>query len=155
MSWTTPSASADRRPSACRALRSRAWHVFCIPALLSSGCYFWLPLVEEQPNEPPEIRESYPAEGERLDLDLPEVIVYVRVVDKNDPEELSYQWEVNGLGEEGRTEPLAAGSNIYGSRLTLPRDTLYDGRELQVTVVDSFGDSDQRSWLIVVPEEAP
>lgn len=130
-----------------------AWYVPCIP-VLASGCYFWLPFVPEAQNVGPTIDRSSPAEGEPLRMTSETVVVFITVIDPNDPEKLEYFWYIDNLGQQGVAMPVT-GNSIYGSQLTLQRNELYDGRTLQVLVSDSFGERDDRSWLIEVPPEGP
>jgi hypothetical protein len=105
-------------------------------------------------NEPPEIISSDPDEGEPLVIDLPQIKVFVVVLDPNDGEALDYRWTVSGLDEVGTAEPFG-GNNYHGSRLTLDQNPLYDGRSLRVQITDTYGDTTARDWEISVPEAEP
>ena len=119
----------------------------------AGGCFFWLPFVPEAQNVAPTIERSDPPPGTPVVMNTETVVVFVVVEDDNDPESLEYIWTVEGLGEQGVAQPINTGT-VYGSRLTLQRNEVYDGRTLRCWVYDSFGESDDRDWIISVPEEA-
>jgi hypothetical protein len=114
---------------------------------LSSGCYFWLPIIEENPNVEPEILESRPSIGDEVVVDLPEVVVFVVVQDENDPEGLEYNWSIDGIGQ---IPHQTLGGNLTGSMVTLSQLPEYDNRYLHCTVYDSYSASVSVEWLINV-----
>ena len=116
------------------------------------GCFYWLPFVEVEPNMPPEITNSSPADGAPVIVNGDGATVFVVVQDENDPENLVYIWSVEGLGQVPHT-PLVAGT-LHGSSVELEARPEYDGRILDCWVYDSYGASSDREWSIEVPEEA-
>ena len=145
-------AAAPSGGAACGPLAIfRLWHASCM-LFPASGCYYFLPLAEEQPNVPPLITDSFPAAGDPWVLEPGVNTAFVRVQDENDADRLEYFWTVTNLGEQGTATPITGNEN--GSWLTLPGDPLYDGRVLRCRVIDSFGDSDEAEWPLSVPWEA-
>jgi hypothetical protein len=126
------------------------WHMACILPLCA-GCYFWPPLEVESLNDPPEIQTSDPPLGEALVIDIPQVIAFVVVTDES-PDDLEYTWTISGLGDQGTAVPML-GNNVYGSKLTLQRDPVYDGRILRCRVTDSAQLSAEMEWEITVVED--
>lgn len=132
----------------------RLWHAACMSIGLS-GCYFWLPLVEEPMNVPPTITASYPAEGETWVLEPGLNKAFVRVQDPDDGHaaRLEYFWTVGRFGEQGTAVPITG--NEVGSWLHLIADEKYDGSILTLRVTDPQGGADDIRWELSVPEEAP
>jgi hypothetical protein len=144
-----PAGAAAGNPS--RAAVFRWWHASCI-LFGTSGCYYFLPLAEEQPNVPPVITDSFPSSGDPWVLEPGVNTAFVRVLDENDADRLEYFWTVTNLGEQGTATPITGNEN--GSWLTLEGDPLYDGRVLRCRVIDSFGESDEAEWPLSVPWES-
>ncbi len=125
--------------------------------LSQGGCYFWMPLVEEQVNKPPEIVSSFPEPDQMLELNTDPTVAWVVVEDENDPESLDYLWTIENIGPQP-WEPLpfyGDDQNIYGSMIRItPDPILHHGRRLRAQVTDGFGATAVAEWDLSVPEEA-
>jgi len=111
---------------------------------------YWPALTAGEKNSPPEIQTSDPAEGAELLFDLPQVVAFVVVIDPNEEDTLEYVWTIERFGPQPSV-PLTTES-VNGSMITLQKDPSFNGRKLTCTVYDSFGASDSRQWIIVIPE---
>jgi hypothetical protein len=119
---------------------------------VSSGCYFWLPLVEEQSNMSPEIEYSSPELNSIFVLDAPSgSVAWVAVTDPDEGDTMEYLWTIDGLGPQA-TATAFVNEHYQGSAITLQPDALYDGRTLTCMVYDSRGASTRATWEIEVPE---
>lgn len=119
------------------------WHVIC----LSTGCLYLQPFEIEEPNMPPEILHSDPAESDFLYMNTDVTTVFVVVRDENDPESLDFHWWISGVGPIGTAEPLS-GNGYIGSKVLLPQTPSWNGRTLNCAVYDSYFSSAERSWFI-------
>ena len=119
--------------------------VFVMP-----GCFFWLPLNELEPNEPPQIEYSSPEQSEVFRIDTTQGgVAWVSVFDPDEGDVMEYLWTISGLGPQGSSQTFVSG-NYQGSSIQLPLDTQLNARVLTCTVFDSQGASDRRSWSIEV-----
>jgi hypothetical protein len=117
-----------------------------------SGCFFWLPLVEEQSNMQPVIEYSSPELEGVLLLDSPTgSVAWVAVSDPDEDDTIEYLWTIDGLGPQA-TATAFVNQNYQGSKITLMADPLYDGRTLTCMVYDSRGASTRATWEIEVAE---
>ena len=115
-------------------------------ALGAPGCYFFLPIVEVEANEAPEIVESDPPEGATLLFDREVERPFVVVTDDSDIA-LDILWSISGgVGTLGGAEPI--GGTLQGSQLSLGWDDSYEGEALRVSVYDSGGASVSREWIM-------
>ncbi len=131
----------------------RAWIASCIP-ILASGCFFYLPLVEERMNQAPVIVSTNPEAGDTIVLSTETTLVWVLVDDEDDdPSELTYLWTMDGEWEMGPVT-IINDDPVFGSVLELSREEQYDGRQLRCRVYDSGGGSTEVSWPVEVPAEA-
>ena len=129
--------------------RLALWHVVC-SSLLLNGCFFWLPIEEDQPNAPPVIEYSSPEPDNIFRIDTPSgAVAWVSVFDPDQEDVMEYLWTINGLGPQGTSQAFMSG-NYQGSSIQLPLDPVYNGRVLTCTVYDPAGASDRRSWTIEV-----
>jgi hypothetical protein len=130
-----------------------AWHGLCMSlgVVALSGCFSPWTIVEEDINKPPELRASFPEEGDPFVLDLPEKTAFVFVRDANDPLDLEFRWTIQGFGVQGGAVPIQ-GNNEQGSQLVVPRTDDFDDRVLSVRVTDGFGEALTLEWLIEIPE---
>lgn len=126
----------------------QCWYVFCISSL-SSGCFFFLPLIPEEDNHAPEIFISVPAEGEDLVIDVAEIKPFVRAEDP-DGDPLVCEWAVDTDGSLGAGDPVSGGN---GCKITLGPDPDYNGHDLYVFVSDPSNDYAERHWKMVIPSE--
>jgi hypothetical protein len=111
---------------------------------LAPGCYFFLPLVEVEANQPPVILDSDPPEGAPLVFDLEVERPFVVVEDEGAVE---FHWSISGgIGTQGGAEPI--GGSLQGSQLSLSWDDSFEGRTLRVTVYDVEGESTAREWVM-------
>lgn len=113
-----------------------------------SGCPFMLPLIEVDLNVPPTIAQSRPGDGDPVVIETGSYTAFVIARDPDDTE-LSFFWEISGLGVQPNATPLQDGA-LLGSQLTIAADSDYDGRVLTVFVIDPQGATVQRSWPITV-----
>jgi len=112
------------------------------------GCFVWLPIVEVDPNMPPEITASSPPADATVVVSASGATVFIVVDDPNDPESLIYLWSIHGKGQVPDTPLVTAGLN--GSQVDIAADPDFDGRQLEVWVSDSYGAKDSRSWTLNV-----
>ena len=105
------------------------------------------PFEINEPNMPPVILHSDPAETDFLILNNDSTTVFVVVQDENDPENIEFHWWISGIGPIGTAEPLT-GNGYIGSKLMLPHTPSWNGRTLNCAVYDSFYASAERSWFI-------
>lgn len=121
-------------------------------SLSMSGCFFFLPLLEEEPNLPPIIEFSYPEADQVFRLDSPAgSVAWIAVTDPDKNDTVEYQWTIGGLGPQG-TASAFVNNEYRGSAIRLPPDSVFDGRSLLCTVFDSMGASVQISWQIEVAD---
>jgi hypothetical protein len=114
------------------------------------GCFFWLPLEEEPPNEPPVIEYSSPEADEVFRIDTQQGgVAWVSVYDPDEGDVMDYLWSINGLGPQGSAQTFVSG-NYQGSSIQLPQDPDLNGRVLTCTVYDLSGATDRRNWSIEV-----
>jgi hypothetical protein len=117
-----------------------------------NGCFFFLPLLEEEPNMPPVIEFSYPEADEVFHLDSPAgSVAWIAVTDPDKNDTVEYLWTIDGLGAQGSASAFV-NQDYRGSAIRLTADSVYDDRNLVCTVFDSKGASAQVSWLIEVAE---
>ena len=127
----------------------RSWHGLCI-CVLCTGCFFWPPFIEVQPNAPPVIEYSSPEADDVFRIDTRQGgVAWVSVYDDDEGDVMDYLWTINGLGPQGSATSFVSG-NYQGSAITLPQDPIYHGRVLTCTVFDTAGASARRTWTIEV-----
>lgn len=107
-----------------------------------------LPFIEVDLNVPPTIAQSRPGDGDPVVIETGSYTAFVIARDPDDTE-LSFFWEISGLGVQPDATPLQDGA-LLGSQLTIAADPDYDGRVLTVFVIDPQGATVQRSWPITV-----
>lgn len=126
------------------------WHAFC----LTNGCLYIGSLEEVEINDAPAIISSDPPQNEPMLLSQNSNIAFVVVFDQNDPESLVFQWWVQGAGPLGTAEKIIGEDpNVQMSKITLPVEPSWNGRSLNVIVRDSYQDTAQISWQIMLVEE--
>ncbi len=129
------------------------WHVVCM-FIFQSGCFFYLPPVEKNPNVAPVIEYSSPEPDDVLRIDTAHgSVAWVSVYDEDEGDVMEYLWTITGLGPQGTSQAFVT-ENYRGSSIQLSMDPIYSGRVLTCTVYDKAGASDRRSWTIEV-ENAP
>ena len=127
----------------------RYWHMVCI-VFYTSGCFFYLPPVEQNSNVAPVIEYSSPEPEDVLRIDtVTGSVAWVSVYDEDEGDVMEYLWTITGLGPQGTSQAFVTG-NYRGSSIQLPMDPIYNGRVLTCTVYDKAGASDRRSWSIEV-----
>ena len=131
-------------------------HIFCmIIFVFHSGCFYWQGIDQIESNSPPQITHSDPESGGYMILNSEQNTAFVVVTDANDPESLRFQWWISGEGILGYAEPIPSNeSGFIGSKLTIGKESHWDGRKLNCIVYDSFNSTDTISWTIVIPQEA-
>ncbi len=125
------------------------WYALCCSFTLS-GCFFFLPLVEEEPNMPPVIEFSNPEPNGVLHINSPAgSVAWIAVTDPDPHDTVEYLWTIEGLGPQGTAQAFV-NKNYQGSSITLPADANLDGRQLTCTVFDNIGASTRIGWEIAV-----
>jgi hypothetical protein len=129
----------------------RRWYAACI-FMLTSGCFFFLPLLEEEPNMPPVIEFSNPEPDGVFLLNSPTgSVAWIAVTDPDPDDTVEYLWTISGLGPQGSAQAFV-NKNYQGSSITLAPDSVYEGRTLSCAVYDSIGASARISWTIAIGE---
>lgn len=147
MSRTGPATGRPAPYDAVHWLIIGTWRASCLTLCSAlSGCYFFLPFIEDTQNVPPVIDVSSPAEGGDLVFQGEQYTAFVIALD-DDGDTLSFVWTIEGHGIQANAEPFQS-SGLQGSQLQLQRQADYDGRTLSVNVYDPSGESARRSWII-------
>ena len=102
---------------------------------------------------PPVIEFSNPEPDGVLTINSPGgSVAWIAVTDPDPDDTVEYLWTIEGLGPQGTAQSFV-NKNYQGSSITLPLDTLYNGRQLTCTVFDSIGASTRISWQVQVDVE--
>ncbi len=121
--------------------------------VLSTGCFYFLPLIPVERNVPPYlVRTSVPSDTPIL-VDDDGTVVYIIVGDDDDAEALTFVWAISDEGLVPGAQTIPDGAIRRASQIRLYPDDNIDGAELTVIVSDGGSGADRRievSWPIVV-----
>jgi|GEM_PF-1223923 len=139
------------RPAPARRLGT--WLAACI-TLLSTGCFYFLPLIPVEKNVPPEIVRASPTPNTPVVIDDRGAVVYLVVADQDDAEALSFIWELTGEGILSGAQTIPDGATRRASQIRLPTEARFDGATLTVTATDGGDSQVTASWPVIVEEGA-
>lgn len=124
-------------------------------SMLTSGCFFFLPIEEIPVNEPPTIDAVSNTIGEPIVLDQASVKVFVIIEDLDDVEALSFRWSITAFGlQENWSLIPDAGASAVASQLELLYNDAYDGKVLTFYAEDTAGASVRAEWPLQVSGES-
>lgn len=117
---------------------------------LTSGCFYFLPLIPVEENVPPSLVRASPTPGTPVVIDDVGAVVYVVVADTDNAAELSFTWELTGEGLLSGAQTIPDGATRRASQLRLPYEARYQGAELTVWASDGSGSPVQVTWPVEV-----
>jgi len=122
--------------------------------LVTSGCFYFLPLVPVEDNVPPTLVRASPTRDGTVVLTDRGAVAYIVVSDQDNAEEVTFLWEMTGEGILSGAQTIPDGATRRASQLRLAPEPRYDGAVLTVRASDNSGTNVEVSWIVAVQEGA-